>query len=85
MTELEQIKERLNDHRKLSDVIHKVFYSSSIDGAAINLAAAIERYALGLSLISVDEELRIFLSTLSTDERAVWWRKRNEEAKANGF
>jgi hypothetical protein len=81
MIECQEIKERLKNHRKLEEVIRQTFYSSPIEGAALNLAAALERYVLGLPLISVDQELRIFLSTLTTDERASWWREQNAKAQ----
>jgi len=79
VTELDQIKARLADHAALKAMVYHVFYGNPIECASENLAVAIERYALGLPLVTEEEAQRAMLDALSPEDRAAWWRNRNAE------
>ena len=75
--ELDEIKSRLADNKKLEWFIFEIFYANPIAFARKNLVIALQRYLLGLPLKTPEEEQQEYLDTLSEEDRAAWWRAEN--------
>lgn len=77
MGQLQEVKKRLADHAKMEWMIYEIFYANPIAFARKNLAIQLERYALGLPLVTPEEEQARMLDEMSAEDRAAWWRAEN--------
>ena len=75
--ELQAIKSKLADNKKLEWFVYEIFYANPIEFARANLVVALQRYLLGLPLSTPEEEQTRMLDKLSAEDRAAWWRAEN--------
>jgi hypothetical protein len=75
--ELEAIKVRLADNKRLERFVYEIFYANPIGFARENLVIALQRHLLGEPISTPEEERERMLEQLSAEDRAAWWRAEN--------